>query len=96
MLDLMDFVAFFLALLVLVGIAAAVLVYVAYPHRGRQPRHARWAATLVNRVAQPVQVHDDVHTRALLADLDTDHDMAERLRRVERVVTAGIAGRPGT
>jgi hypothetical protein len=92
----MDIVAFFLALLVLVGIAAAVLVYVAYPHRGRQPRHAQWAANLVNRVSQPVQVHDDVHTRALLSDPDSDLDMAERLRRVERVVTVGIAGRPGT
>jgi hypothetical protein len=92
----MDIVAFFVALLVLVGVAAAVLVYVAYPHRGREPRHARWAADLVNRVAAPVQVHDDVHTRALLADPDADFDMAERLRRVERVVTVGIAGRPGT
>ncbi|MGA7690359.1 MAG: hypothetical protein WCA29_14140 [Jiangellales bacterium] len=92
----MDVVAFFLALLVLVGVAAAVLVYVAYPHRGREPRHARWAADLVNRVASPVQVHDDVHTRALLADPDSDLDMAERLRRVERVVTVGIAGRPGS
>lgn len=96
MLSAMDVVAFFLALLVLVGVAAAVLVYVAYPHRGREPRHARWAADLVNRVARPVQVHDDVHTRALLADPDSDLDMAERLRRVERVVTVGIAGRPGT
>jgi hypothetical protein len=92
----MDFVAFFLALLVLMGIAAAVLVYVAYPHRGREPRYARWAADLVDRVAQPVKVHDDVHTRALLADLDADLDMAERMRRFERVVTVGIAGRPGT
>lgn len=90
----MDIVAFFLALLLLVGIAAAVLVYVAYPHRGRQPRRARWAADLVNRISQPVQVHDDVHTRAMLADPAADVEMAERLRRIERLVTVGIAGRP--
>jgi hypothetical protein len=38
-------------------------------------------------------MHDDVHTRALLADPTRDVDMAERLRKVERLVTAGIAGR---
>jgi hypothetical protein len=38
-------------------------------------------------------MHDDVHTRALLSDPDLDDDMAERLRRVERLVTGGIAGR---
>jgi hypothetical protein len=92
----MDFVAFFLALLLVVGIAAAVLVYVAYPHRGREPRRARWASTLVARLSEPVQMHDDVHTRALLADHAIDLDMAERLRRVERVVTAGISGRRDT
>ena len=96
MLGVMDFVAFFLALLLVVGLAAAVLVYVAFPHRGRRPRHAQWAADLVNRVSQPVQVHDDVHTTALLADPSSDVEMAERMRRVERVVTAGIAGRRGT
>jgi hypothetical protein len=91
----MDLVAFFLPLLIVLGVAAAVLVYVAYPHRGRTPRRARWAAAAVSRIAQPVQVHDDVHTQALLADAGQDDDMAERLRRVERVVTVGIAGRPG-
>lgn len=91
----MNFVAFFLAMALLVVIAAAVLVYVAYPHRGRRPRRARWAADLVNRIASPVQVHDDLHTRAMLADPDNDHEMAERMRRVERLVTVGIAGRPG-
>jgi len=96
MLSAMDFVAFFLALLFLVSIAAAVLVYVAYPHRGRRPRRARWAADLVDRISQPVQVHDDVHTRALLADPDSDIEMAERMRRVERLVTVGIAGRRAT
>ena len=90
----MDVAAFFLALLLLVALAAAVLVYVAYPHRGRQPRHARWAAALVNRLSRPVQVHDDVHTRALLADPKSDVGMAEKMRRVERLVTVGIAGRP--
>jgi hypothetical protein len=89
----MDFVAFFLAMALLVVIAAAVLVYVAYPHRGRRPRRARWATDLVTRIAAPVQVHDDVHTRAMLADPDNDLEMAERLRRVERLVTVGIAGR---
>jgi hypothetical protein len=92
----MEFVAFFLALLLLVAIAAAVIVYVAYPHRGREPRHVRWAARAVRRIAEPVSVHDDVHTRALLADPDADLSMAERMRRVERVVTVGIAGRPGS
>jgi hypothetical protein len=92
----MDNVAFFLALLLMVSIAAAVLVYVAYPHRGRRPRRARWAADLVRRLAAPVQVHDDVHARALLSDPDADLEMAERMRRVERLVTVGIAGRPGT
>jgi hypothetical protein len=89
----MGLVAFFLALLLLVGVAAAVLVYVAYPHRGRAPRRARWASDLVARVSEPVQMHDDVHTRALLSDPGLDDDMAERLRRVERLVTGGIAGR---
>jgi hypothetical protein len=89
----MELVALFLALLILVGVAAAVLVYVAYPHRGREPRHARWASDLVARVSEPVRMHDDVHTRALLADPTRDVDMAERLRKVERLVTAGIAGR---
>lgn len=92
----MEFVAFFLALLLLVAIAAAVIVYVAYPHRGREPRHVRWAARVVRRIAEPVSVHDDVRTRALLADPDADLSMAERMRRLERVVTVGIAGRPGS
>jgi hypothetical protein len=95
MLGSMEFAAFFLAMALLVVVAAAVLVYVAYPHRGRQPRHARWAAALVGRISRPLQVHDDLHTRALLSDPDADEDMAERLRRVERLVTVGIAGRPG-
>jgi tetrahydromethanopterin S-methyltransferase subunit E len=90
----MVLVAFLLALLLVVGVAAAVLVYVAYPHRGRQPRRARWAANLVDRISQPVQVHDDVHTQAMFADPVSDVQMAERMRRVERVVTAGISGRP--
>ena len=89
----MDFVAFFLALLAVVSIAAAVLVYVAFPHRGRQPRHARWASSLVARVSEPVRMHDDVHAQGLLSARDLDVEMAERLRRVERVVTAGLAGR---
>ncbi len=92
----MDLVAFFLPLLMVLGVAAAVLLYVAYPHRGRLPRHARWAVAAISRLVRPVQVHDDVHTRALLSDREADDDMAERLRRVERVVTVGIAGRPGT
>jgi hypothetical protein len=92
----MDLVAFFLPLLVVLGVAAAVLLYVAYPHRGRLPRRARWAVAAVGRLARPVQVHDDVHTQALLSHREADDDMAERLRRVERVVTVGIAGRPGS
>ncbi len=89
----MDFVAYFLAMGLVVAIAAAVLVYVAFPHRGRQPRRARWAADLLERISQPVKVRDDLTARALLADPGVDVDMAERLRRVERVVTVGIAGR---
>lgn len=92
----MDLLAFFLPLVLAVGLAAAVLVFVAYPHRGREPRGAfRWAADVVRRVTEPLQVHDDVHTRAMLANPDNDVEMAERMRRVERVVTVGIAGRPG-
>lgn len=89
----MVLVAFLLALLLLVGVAAAVLVYVAYPHRGRQPRRARWAANLVDRISQPLQVHDEVHTQAMFADPAADVEMAERMRRVERLVTVGISGR---
>lgn len=92
----MDFVAFLLALLVVVGIAAAVLVYVAYPHRGKRPTRAQWAADFVDRISQPVQIHDDVRTRAMLADPDADLEMAERMRRIERLVTVGIAGRPSS
>jgi hypothetical protein len=89
----MELVALFLAMLLVVAVAGAVLVYVAYPHRGRQPRRARWASDLVARLSEPVRVHDDVHDQALLAAPDMDDEMSARLRRVERVVTAGIAGR---
>jgi hypothetical protein len=89
----MEFVAFFLAMAVMVGIAAAVLGYVAYPHRGRRPRRARWAVDLLERISQPVKVRDDLTAQALLADPHVDVDMAERLRRLERVVTVGISGR---
>jgi|GEM_PF-4876189 hypothetical protein len=89
----MELVALFLAMVLVTAVAAAVLVYVAYPHRGRQPRHARWVSDLVARISGPVRVHDDVHDQALLAAPGIDDDMTARLRRVERVVTAGLAGR---
>ncbi len=92
----MDLVPFLVALLVLVVVAAGVMVFVAYPHRGRAPRHGRWAASALGRVAGPVQVHDAADPRALLASPTQDETMRERMRRVERVVTAGISGRRGS
>jgi hypothetical protein len=89
----MELVALFLAMVLVVAVAAAVLVYVAFPHRGRQPRRVRWVSDLVARISEPVRVHDDVHDQALLAVSGIDTNMSTRLRRVERVVTAGIAGR---
>jgi hypothetical protein len=88
----MELVAFLVALGLLVVVAVAVLLYVAYPHRGRAPRHARWAASAVGRMADPVRVGDTAPPVALLADHDRDEAMRERMRRIERVATLGLAG----
>jgi hypothetical protein len=92
MMEHVELTAFFVAAVLLVIVAAAVIVYVAYPHRGREPRHGRWATGAVRRIAEPVQVHDAGAAVALLSDRHRDDVMRERMRRVERVVTVGIAG----
>lgn len=86
-------IAFLLAGLLFLVTAVAVMLYVAFPHRGRAPRRARWATDVVGRAAEHVRSEGPQPTQGMLVDETRDDVMRDRMRKVERVVTGGIAGR---
>lgn len=89
----MAVVAFMLAGLLFLATAVAVMLYVAFPHRGREPKRARWAADAVGRVAGGVRSEGPQPSEGMLVNHQRDDVMRDRLRKVERVVTVGISGR---
>jgi hypothetical protein len=86
-------IAFLLAGLLFLVTAAAVMLYVAFPHRGRTPRHARWLVDVVGRAADFVRSEGPQPNQGVLVDGQRDGAMRDRMRKVEKVVTGGITGR---
>jgi hypothetical protein len=71
-------------------VAVAVLIYVAYPGRGRTaPRAAQGAAAALGRLVEAVAPEPaEVPPEGLLGNPDTDAAMRRRVQRVERSLTA--------
>ena len=55
-------VLLFLAMLVILVAAAAVFVYVAYPHRGQEVPHAPWLGEAMKRGVDALPVLEDEHS----------------------------------
>ena len=55
-------VLLFLAMLLILVAAAAVFVYVAYPHRGQEVPHAPWLGEAMRRGVDAMPVLEDEHT----------------------------------
>ncbi|MFL6024991.1 MAG: hypothetical protein ACJ72O_16745 [Marmoricola sp.] len=53
----------FLAMLLILVAAAAVFVYVAYPHRGQEVPHAPWLGEALKRGVDAMPVLEDARTR---------------------------------
>jgi hypothetical protein len=83
----------FIALGLIVVVAAAVLIYVAYPGRGRTaPRAAQGAAAALGRLVEAVAPEpSEVPPEGLLGNPDTDAAMRRRVEKVERGLTAPFA-----
>jgi hypothetical protein len=79
-----------IALGLIVVVAVAVLIYVAYPGRGRAaPRAAQGAAAALGRLVEAVAPEPaEVPPEGLLGNPDTDAAMRRRVQKVERSLTA--------
>jgi hypothetical protein len=83
----------FIALGLIVLVAAAVLIYVAYPGRGRTaPGAAQGAAAALGRFVDAVAPEPvEVPPEGLLGNAETDAAMRQRVEKVERGLAVPFA-----
>lgn len=86
-------IAVVIAFLVILLSAGAVMLYVAFPHRGRQPTHGAAVTDALHRAVLAVRPEDvTIPPNGLLVSPERDEEMRRRLQRWE----AGVSGLPRT
>jgi hypothetical protein len=87
--------AVLVAMILTVVLAAVVLVYVAFPHRGREPQGAPWLTRPLGRLAARLRPAEPAPPRGLLSSSERDEEMSRRFEQAEQRLARPFAGRRG-
>lgn len=70
----------------MLALAGTVLVYVAFPHRGRDTRQLAWLTDPLARLGDRVRPRGSVPPAGLLSSPERDERIRGRFERAERLV----------